>query len=77
MNPRTLAQGQGFRVESCRVDPDLTDAGAAPVWSQLDKQALESCVGICALALSVVLAGSGNLDTLRLLRGAGRLSPKP
>ena len=39
------------------------------MWSQVDKQVLESCLGVCALALSVVLAGSGNLDTLRLLRG--------
>jgi hypothetical protein len=36
---------------------------------QLDKQALESCLGVCALATSVVMAGTGDLDTFKILRG--------
>ncbi len=36
----------------------------------MDKQTLEGCAGTAALALSCVLAGSGDLRTLKLLRGA-------
>lgn len=35
----------------------------------LDKQALEGCLGVVALALGVVMAGTGHLPTLKLLRG--------
>ncbi len=45
-------------------------AGAGAGVGQVDKQALESCLGVCALALSVVMAGTGDLETLKILRGA-------
>lgn len=35
----------------------------------LGRDVLESCVGVCALSLAVVMAGSGHLDTFKLLRG--------
>ncbi|GAB4821235.1 hypothetical protein N2152v2_008281 [Parachlorella kessleri] len=35
----------------------------------LTRDVVESCVGSVALALAVVMAGSGHLDTLKLLRG--------
>ena len=38
-------------------------------WKGLDKQALEGCLGVAALALGVVMAGTGHLPTLKLLRG--------
>lgn len=38
-------------------------------WRGLDKQALEGCLGVVALALGVVMAGTGHLPTLKLLRG--------
>ena len=44
-------------------------AGAAAVWGKLDKQVLENCMGIVAVALSLVMAGSGHLPTLQLLQG--------
>ena len=47
-------------------------AGAGSGVGQVDKQALESCLGVCALALSVVMAGTGDLETLKILRGANR-----
>jgi hypothetical protein len=40
------------------------------VAGQLDKQALEGAACTAALALSCVLAGSGDLSALKLLRGA-------
>ncbi len=43
------------------------------MWGRLDKQALENCMDVIALALSLVMAGTGDLETLRLLRGASRL----
>ena len=42
----------------------------AGVAGQLDKQALEGAACTAALALSCVLAGSGDLSALKLLRGA-------
>lgn len=39
------------------------------MWGRLDKQALENCMDVIALGLSLVMAGTGDLDTLRLLRG--------
>ena len=39
-------------------------------WGRLDKAALEACLCTVALALATVMAGSGHLPTLRLLRGA-------
>ena len=50
-------------------------AGAAAVWGRLDKQSLENCLNMIVLALSVVMAGTGDLPTCRLLRGAP-LSPR-
>ncbi len=38
-------------------------------WRGLDRQALEGCLGVVALALGVVMAGTGHLPTLKLLRG--------
>ena len=38
-------------------------------WRGLDKGALEGCLGVVALALGVVMAGTGHLPTLKLLRG--------
>lgn len=42
-------------------------------WQGLDKQALEGCLGVVALALGVVMAGTGHLPTLKLLRGIQHL----
>lgn len=54
----------------------LVPDAAAGVAGQVDKQALEGCACTAALALSCVLAGSGDLATLKLLRGlARRLQP--
>lgn len=39
------------------------------VWGRLDKMALEHCICTIALALATVMAGSGHLQTLCLLRG--------
>lgn len=44
--------------------------GPAAVWGQLDKGALEACLCSVVLALATVMAGSGHLPTLRLIRGA-------
>ena len=52
-----------------RVRGMASDAGAAVAWRQVDKQALEGAAGVCALALATVMAGTGHLDTMRLLRG--------
>ena len=41
----------------------------AGAWRGLDRQALEGCLGVVALALGVVMAGTGHLPTLKLLRG--------
>ena len=40
------------------------------MWGRLDKQSLENCLNMIVLALSVVMAGTGDLPTCRLLRGA-------
>lgn len=50
-------------------------AGGAAAWGRLDKAALEACLCTAALALAAVMAGSGHLPTLRLLRGAPRWGP--
>ena len=47
----------------------MTRAYGAGGWKGLDKQALEGCLGVAALALGVVMAGTGHLPTLKLLRG--------
>lgn len=47
----------------------MTRAYGAGSWKGLDKQALEGCLGVAALALGVVMAGTGHLPTLKLLRG--------
>ncbi|KAK9819157.1 hypothetical protein WJX81_007920 [Elliptochloris bilobata] len=44
-------------------------SGNAGAWGRLDKAALEACLCTVALALATVMAGSGHLPTLRLLRG--------
>ncbi len=48
------------------VHQHVCTAGA---WRSLDRQALEGCLGVVALALGVVMAGTGHLPTLKLLRG--------
>jgi hypothetical protein len=40
------------------------------VWGQVDKAAIETCICTVVLALATVMAGSGHLPTLRLIRGA-------
>ncbi|KAL0039031.1 hypothetical protein WJX77_005730 [Trebouxia sp. C0004] len=45
---------------------------SAGAWRGLDRQALEGCLGVVALALGVVMAGTGHLPTLKLLRGLRR-----
>lgn len=45
-------------------------AGANAVWGRVDKQSLENCMNNIALALSLVMAGTGDLQTLGLLRGS-------
>ncbi len=42
---------------------------SAALYGVIDRLALESCVGLIALSLSVVMAGTGHLPTLKLLRG--------
>ena len=39
------------------------------MWGLLDKQALENCLGIVLLSLSLVMAGTGHLVTFKLIRG--------
>jgi len=57
--------------------PDAS-AGAAAALGTIDKQGLEMCVGAAAVALSLVMAGTGHLPTLKLLRGLRRrLAPVP
>lgn len=51
-------------------------AGAPPPLGA-DRAALESCVGVCALALGVVMAGTGDLGALRVLRRLRRRLDAP
>ena len=52
----------------------------APRAPPVDRPTLETCIDVAALALSVIMAGTGHLGTLRLLRcaphplSAGRFS---
>lgn len=43
---------------------------------RLDRHTVEVCLATCALALSVVMSGSGHLDSLRLLRSLRENSPE-
>ena len=45
-------------------------------WGQLDKAAVETCICAVALSLSVVMAGSGHLQTMRLIRGLQPTGPR-
>ncbi|CAD7696275.1 unnamed protein product [Ostreobium quekettii] len=57
--------------------PDASAPGQQ-TYGRLDKQSIELSIDVCALALSAVMAGTGHLPTLRLLRGlAKRLSVAP
>jgi len=47
----------------------LVCAGGLVTWGELDKAAVETCICAVALSLSVVMAGSGHLQTMRLIRG--------
>lgn len=58
------AQAQ-CRCPCATRDPQLGAAGP------LTRDVLEGCVGAVALALAVVMAGSGHLETFKLLRGGG------
>ena len=42
--------------------------GVAKARFRVDRATTETCLGVCALALSLVMAGTGHLDTLRRLR---------
>ena len=53
-------------IDWLAIGTDLCIPGG---WRGLDKQALEGCLGVVALALGVVMAGTGHLPTLKLLRG--------
>ena len=55
--------------------PSDSAAGAAAVWGLLDKQALENCLGVVLLALSLVMAGTGHVVTFKLIRGRPPLHP--
>ena len=44
-------------------------------WGQLDKAAAETCICAVTLCLAAVMAGSGHLQTMRLIRSARRTSP--
>ena len=50
-------------------------AGAATAWGRLDKVALEGCICSIVLALAAIMAGSGHLPTLRLVRGERLVFP--
>ena len=52
-----------------QIDSAVAVLDGAGGWQGLDKQALEGCLGVAALALGVVMAGTGHLPTLKLLRG--------
>ena len=39
-------------------------------WGQLDKAAAETCICAVTLSLAAVMAGSGHLQTMRLIRSA-------
>ena len=43
-------------------------AGGKPVSKLIDRPTLEMCVGVAAVALGCVMAGTGDLAALRLLR---------
>lgn len=47
------------------------EATANNTWGNLARASVESCLCIVALGLSLVMAGSGDLQTLKLLRGRG------
>ena len=75
------AGGRAFvkRLENAALGPHACSrlhsglalpAGGTAAWGRLDKAALEACLCTAALALATVMAGSGHLPTLRLLRGA-------
>ena len=51
------------------ADHSVHCAGANAVWGRVDKQSLENCMNTIALALSLVMAGTGDLQTFSLLRG--------
>jgi len=47
----------------------LVYAGGLVTMGELDKAAVETCICAVALSLAVVMAGSGHLQTMRLIRG--------
>lgn len=45
------------------------EASSPSSWGQLARTSVEACLGSAALGLAVVMAGTGHLPTLQLLRG--------
>ncbi|KAK3270685.1 hypothetical protein CYMTET_20929 [Cymbomonas tetramitiformis] len=43
-------------------------AAGSPQAPPVDRPTLETCLDVAVLALSIIMAGTGNLNTLRLLR---------
>lgn len=41
---------------------------SSPPGERLDKASIETCLGVCALGLALVMAGTGDLSTLQILR---------
>lgn len=39
------------------------------MWGRVDKQSLENCMNTIALGLSLVMAGTGDLQTFSFFRG--------
>ena len=49
--------------------PDIAMVHTSPNCNRANKPTLEQCVCVIALALALVMAGSGDLETFKLLRG--------
>ncbi|GMH41655.1 hypothetical protein BSKO_09565 [Bryopsis sp. KO-2023] len=67
-----------FVLKFLKLKKEVPDssAGADVTYGKIDKQALQTVCDVCALALSVVMAGTGHLPTFRLLRALRmRLQP--
>ena len=45
-------------------------AGGPVAWGQLDKAAAETCICAVTLSLAAVMAGSGHMQTMCLIRSA-------
>ena len=56
-----------FREKGCK---SAGHAGGPVAWGQLDKAAAETCICAVTLSLAAVMAGSGHLQTMCLIRSA-------